>query len=118
MSGVLGIDFAIFLQRSHSELPERSISKITATGGLLVKHLETSRTVWNDIDLISFRGEKPPQNPLQSTIVLDHQNRLHCGRAQSGSWSVQGSCEGSWFEKGFDLSAVGGSVDPLFLLFI
>jgi hypothetical protein len=63
--------------------------------GPLAKHLETSRPVWNDIDLISFGGEKSVQNPLQSTVVLDNQNRLHCGRSQFESSSVQGCSRGA-----------------------
>jgi hypothetical protein len=42
----------------------------------------TSHATWDDIDLISFRGEKPPQNFLQSTIVLDRQDPIYCGWLQ------------------------------------
>jgi hypothetical protein len=60
----------------------------------LAKHLQTSHATWDDIDLISFRGEKPPQNFWQSTIVLDHQDPIYCGWSQFGRWGVHGCRQG------------------------
>jgi hypothetical protein len=65
----------------------------------LTKHLQTSHAVWNDIDLISFRGEKPLQNLLQSPIVLDNQDPIHGG--WFGSWNVQRCCQGDACHKLF-----------------
>jgi hypothetical protein len=56
----------------------------------LTKHLQTRYGTWDDIDLISFRREKPLQNLPQSTIVFDNQNAIHCGWSQFGRRSVQG----------------------------
>jgi hypothetical protein len=56
----------------------------------LTKHLQTSYGTWDDIDLISFRREKPLQNLSQSAIVLDNQNPISGGWSQFGHWSVQG----------------------------
>jgi hypothetical protein len=52
-----------------------------------------------DINSISFRGEKPPQNFLQSTIVLDHQDPIYCGWSQFASWSVHGRRQGDACHK-------------------
>jgi len=41
-----------------------------------MKHLEAIDLAPGDIDLISFRGEKPPKNPLQDPIVLDNQDPI------------------------------------------
>jgi hypothetical protein len=49
-----------------------------------VKHLKASRTIWDDIDFISFQGEKLPQNPLHRTIALNDRNPVQCGRSQFG----------------------------------
>jgi hypothetical protein len=65
----------------------------------LAKHLQTSHATWDDIDLIPFRGEKPPQNFLQSTIVLDHQNPIYCGWSQFGRWGVDGCRQGDACHK-------------------
>src|SRR5271167_4018010 len=84
----------------------------------LAKHLETCRTVCNDIDLISFRGEKSLQNFLQSTIALDNQNRLHCGQSQFGSSSVQGFCQASWLKKRLGCSLSSAQADLVFTLLL
>jgi hypothetical protein len=65
----------------------------------LAKHLQTSHATWDDIDLISFRGEKPLQNLLQSTIVLDNQDPIYCGWSQFGHWGVQGCRQGDACHK-------------------
>jgi hypothetical protein len=49
----------------------------------LAKHLQTTNAIRDDIDLISFRGEKPPQNLPQRAIVLDDQNPIHWSRRSS-----------------------------------
>jgi hypothetical protein len=61
----------------------------------LAEHRQTRHTIRDDIDLIPFRGEKPPQNLPQSTIVFDDQNPLHYRRSEFGDWSVQACCHGS-----------------------
>jgi hypothetical protein len=38
---------------------------------------------WTTIDLISFRGQKPVQNPLHTTIVIDNQGPIFCADRSS-----------------------------------
>jgi len=72
----------------------------------LAKPLQTSHAIWDNLDLISFRGKKPLQNLPQSTIVLDDQNPIHCGWSQFGHWSVQSCCQGSGSHKLFLFSRI------------
>src|SRR5260370_33591196 len=67
----------------------------------LAKPLQTSHAIWNNLDLISFRGKQPLQNLPQSTIVLDDQKSIHFGWSQFGHWSVQSCCQGSGSHKLF-----------------
>jgi hypothetical protein len=43
----------------------------------LAKDLQASHAIGDDIDLVSFRGEQPPQNLPQSIIILDNENPIH-----------------------------------------
>jgi hypothetical protein len=78
----------------------------------LAKHLQASHATWNDIDLIAFRGEKPLQNLLQSTIVLDHQDPIGCSWSQFGLCGVQGCRQGDACHNFFlflqDCRSIGG----------
>jgi hypothetical protein len=40
-------------------------------GRLLAKHLQTTNAIGDDLDLIFFQGERPPQNFPRSTIFSD-----------------------------------------------
>src|ERR1700691_4518511 len=58
---------------------------------LWAKHLNITNAIGDVLlDLISFRGEKPPQNLPRSTLVLDDPNLPHRGRPEFGYWNVQG----------------------------
>ena len=49
----------------------------------MAKHLQASHAIRDDINLISFRGEKLLQTPLQSVIGVYDQNSIQRGGGDS-----------------------------------